>query len=99
MKRCSVLPSIGDEKINKKETLLLTHWTGKHKNSVDEAEGKQTLGHCQEWKWGTAVWEGNLVVPHCLKPVLSDPEIPLLGISMDVLEKVREDICTKLLVI
>lgn len=33
-----------DEKINKKETLLLTHRPGKHENSVDEAEGKWALG-------------------------------------------------------
>lgn len=78
-KRCSVLPIIRDEKINKKEPLLLTYRPGKHENSVDEAEGKWALAHWRDWKWGAAVWEGNLAVPHGFKSVLSDPEIPLLG--------------------
>lgn len=48
---------------------------------------------------GGSCWEGNLAVPHELKAVLFDPDIPLLGITMDVIAKAHEDVCTKLFII
>lgn len=95
-KRCLVLPISRDERVNKKESPRPTPRTGKPQVLM-KLRGAGTEGG--RTGNGGSCWEGNLEVPHGLKAVLFDPDIPLLGITMDVIATAHEDVCTKLFVI
>lgn len=67
---------------------------GNIRDSVDAAERKPALRRGRDRTRGAAAREGNSDP----EAVLLDPEIPLLGISIVALIKVRRGTCTKVFI-